>query len=362
MWTVIILLALALLVLSLVYLSGRVCALPLWQGLFRSARSARLAAVGLLLLLLAALWLWLGTVNTVVCFLHALGIWLLCDALALLLRLALGHPLPYDAVGAAAIVLTLAVLLIGWRNAHEVRRTEYRLDGERTLRIVGFSDAHIGAVFSGKELSRYVARINAESPDLVVIVGDFVDDDTKREDMLDACAALSALRPRLGSYYVFGNHDGGYYSSVHRGYGREELIAALEQNGVRVLEDESAALPGNIRLIGRQDAQHRNRMSAGQLCGGCADGEYTVLLDHQPTDYDNEQAAGVSLVLSGHTHGGQFIPIRPLIKALGHNDLLYGHEKRGDTDFIVSSGIADWALKFRTGCFSEYFVVDIGGK
>ena len=158
-------------------------------------------------------------------------------------------------------------------------------------------------------------------------------------------------------YFVFGNHDGGYYSS-RRGYGKEELRTCLRANGVKVLEDETVQLTGNVCLCGRRDARSERR-GAGELAASVEKGSYLIMVDHQPTDYAAEEAAGAALVFSGHTHGGQFIPIRSLIGKLGKNDRVYGHEKRGNTDFIVSSGLGDWALDFRTGCFSEYVVINI---
>lgn len=58
------------------------------------------------------------------------------------------------------------------------------------------------------------------------------------------------------------------------------------------------------------------------------------------------------------------IPLVQLMKLfhLGGNDAVYGLERRKNTDFIVTSGISDWALKFKTGCFSEYVIIEITGN
>jgi len=85
-------------------------------------------------------------------------------------------------------------------------------------------------------------------------------------------------------------------------------------------------------------------------------------MDHQPNDYNKQQEAGVDLVLSGHTHGGQLFPLNRSGEWLRANDKTYGLEKRGDTTFIVTSGISDWAVKFKTGCKSEIVVIDIRQK
>ena len=67
----------------------------------------------------------------------------------------------------------------------------------------------------------------------------------------------------------------------------------------------------------------------------------------------------MDLVLSGHTHGGQMIPVNPVGVWMGANDKTYGLEQRGNTNFIVTSGISCWEVKFKTGCKSEYVVIDI---
>jgi predicted MPP superfamily phosphohydrolase len=100
-------------------------------------------------------------------------------------------------------------------------------------------------------------------------------------------------------------------------------------------------------------------MTAEELLSSVDMDRYVILLDHQPYDFDAEAAAGADLVLCGHTHGGQFIPINHIGEWIGENALRYGHEKRQNTDFIVSSGISNWTFRFKTGCHSEIVVIDL---
>ena len=112
-------------------------------------------------------------------------------------------------------------------------------------------------------------------------------------------------------------------------------------------------------IIGRKDKSESGRLSASELTKDLDPGKYKIMLDHQPNDYEGEADSGVDLVLSGHTHGGQMLPVNRAGEWIKANDRTYGYEKRKDTEFIVSSGISSWAIKFKTGTKSEYVVINI---
>ena len=67
-------------------------------------------------------------------------------------------------------------------------------------------------------------------------------------------------------------------------------------------------------------------------------------------------------MLSGHTHGGQMLEINMVGALIGANDRTYGLETRDKTDFIVTSGISDWRIKFKTGTSSEYCIIEVVQK
>lgn len=268
------------------------------------------------------------------------------------------------------VILVVIYFSVGWFFAHHVYVTNYELNTEKSvgdLHIVQFADSHIGAVFHADKFTEYMDQIQAEDPDVVLITGDFVDDDTSREDMIGACEALSKLHPKYGTYFCFGNHDSGYYSEERRGWSKAELVQGLTENGVRILEDETALIADSFYIIGRadyskEDENRGGRMSMKELMTGLDPSKYTIVMDHQPHDYENQTAAGVDLVLSGHTHGGQLFPIGIIGEWMGANCKTYGQETRDDTNFLVTSGIGDWAIKFKTACIAEYVVIDIDGN
>ena len=263
------------------------------------------------------------------------------------------------------VLLTAIVMIFGYYSAYHVLETNYEIStskniGENNFRIVQVSDSHIGTTMDGKKFGEYMKKINELNPDILVITGDFVDDNTSYEDMIEAANGLSNVKTKHGIYFVFGNHDKGYYNN--RNYTEIDIRNALTDNDVKILEDNCADITSNIALIGRQDAGVENRAFAQDLTKNLDKNRYLIMLDHQPNDYENEKASEVDLVLSGHTHGGQLIPLGPLSILLGANDKTYGMEKRDNTTFIVNSGISDWAMKFRTGAISEYVVIDIKSR
>lgn len=264
--------------------------------------------------------------------------------------------------GTMALILCALYLGIGWFNAHHVRETHYTFTtgkdlGGEPLRIVEIADSHLGITLDGESFGRQIERVQQTEPDIVLIVGDFVDDDTLKADMLEACEALGTLKTRYGVYFVFGNHDKGYYQ--YRDFTSAELRTALAENNVTILEDEVTLVEDRFYVIGRQDCTAQGRAEASSLTEPLDDSKYQILLDHQPNDYAGEAASGADLVLSGHTHGGHIFPAGQIGLLMHANDRIYGTEQRGSTCFVVTSGISGWAIPFKTGTFSEYVVIDI---
>ncbi len=313
----------------------------------------------------------MSLVNCVIILIHLLLFKLLFDIVGLFVKKARKKKNPEGTgsgfywQGWGAFGLCFIYLAIGYFLCNHVFVTTYDIETDKAvgdLKIVMFADSHIGATFDGDGLKEQIDRINAENPDLVLLVGDFVDDGTDKENMLKACEALSTVKATYGLWYVYGNHDKGYYGASKRGYSPSTLEYNMLLSKVHVLEDKVREVGDNIVIVGRADASNRGRMSIETLTKDIDPDKYVIVLDHQPTDYENEANSVADLVLSGHTHGGQMLPFTFFQQSFGGNNRAYGHERRNNTDFIVTSGIADWELKFKTGTKSEYVVINVKGK
>ena len=345
------------------YLSGKIGK----AGIFANIQNHTLARVLCLLSVVAVaviLVLIFDVTNMIIIIMHVAAFLLFGDLAGYIIRKAGNASIRQQTVDIAALVICVIYLVIGWVLMHGMWQTYYSLATDKDtggIRIAHIADSHIGTGFSGKGFGERLEKIQETDPDILVITGDFVDDSTQKQDMLDACEALSKFKTKYGIYYCLGNHDFGYYANSRRGYSGEDLLQALKDSGVIVLQDESVLVDDRFYVIGRRDAGYgvADRMSMADLIADLDKDRYMIVLDHQPIDYEAEEASGVDLVLSGHTHGGQLFPleyIQPLVSA---NDNVRGYERHGGTDFIVTDGISDWAIYFRTGCRSEYNLIDV---
>lgn len=264
-----------------------------------------------------------------------------------------------------AILITTIYLGIGCYLDYHIFETKYEVISNKDIgvdkfRIIQLADSHIGATFDGKGFAKYIEKIGKIESDIIVITGDFVDDDTSLEDMIISCNALGKINPKYGVYFIYGNHDKGYFD--YRNFKDKELREELVKNNVIILEDDVIDLTDKIYLIGRLDKRFSDRATISMLTKNLDKSKYIIDLNHQPNDYKNEEAASVDLVLSGHTHGGQLFPLGYIGLLIGANDRFYGIEKRENTTFIVNTGLSDWAIDFKTGTKSEYVIVDIVNK
>lgn len=311
-------------------------------------------------LLLFIIGLFIDTVNAIVVDLHLIIIILLTKLLFLIIKKITKKEINEYIVLGIGVLLTTILMVNAYYLAYHVVETDYTVYTTKDVdnfRIVQVSDSHLGTTMDGKKFTKYMENINKLEPDIVVFTGDFVDDGSSYEDMVEGAKGLGKLKTKYGVYFIYGNHDKGYYNN--RSYKDEDIRKELKDNNVTILEDTSVEIGDNIILIGRKDKEDKNRMSIQDLTEDLDKSKYIISLNHQPNDYKNESEADIDLVLCGHTHGGQLFPLGEFGVLLGANDSFKGLEKRKNTTFIVNTGISDWAIKFKTGTITEYTVIDI---
>ncbi len=254
---------------------------------------------------------------------------------------------------AVALLVPALVVAVGIVNYRHLRVREYTVEVPRraasvdSLTLVFAADLHIGPVTDRGFPARFVDKVNAAAPDLVLIGGDILEGDRSDEDTAEFEAQFRRLRPRFGIYAAPGNHEG------HRGRGNEVFARA----GIRMLEDEVARIDAAVLLAGRKDEHSRGRKTVADLLRDAPGDLPVVLLDHRPTDLDNISRAGVDLSLSGHTHHGQLFPVNWLTGL--EYEVSWGHIRKGRTEVFVTSGAQNWGPPVRTVGYSEILLIHV---
>ena len=179
--------------------------------------------------------------------------------------------------------------------------------------IAQISDIHVGPTIKRGYLDAIVRAVNRLGADMVAVTGDLVDGSVQR--LASHVAPIGRMTSRHGTFFVTGNHE--YYS------GAPAWIAELRRLGLRVLLNEHVVLShdaASVVVAGVTDfsahhfgVQHRSDPKVA-LAGAPADAAVRVLLAHQPRSAAAAEAAGFDLQLSGHTHGGQFLPWNWLVR------------------------------------------------
>lgn len=219
---------------------------------------------------------------------------------------------------------------------------------ERPLRVAHLTDLHVGLVTPMRVQLDAVAITNREKPDLVVITGDFVcHSHAYLEDLTEVLSAIEAP-----TFAVLGNHD--YWA------GAAGVRRALKSAGVELLSNANTLVDfggQRLQIVGLDDAYtgHADRRLALR---GLRSDLPTLGLSHIAEEADALWAAGVPLVLSGHTHGGQMTVARlhelTLGRIGGHRYVhgLYGQRAlaAGPVGAVyVGAGIGAAVLPFRVG-------------
>jgi len=217
----------------------------------------------------------------------------------------------------------------------------------KEIRIVAISDIHLGVSIDKKRLQQYVAMVNAQNPDLVLIVGDLIDRSIKPVVAQKMDEELRQIQAPLGVFGVFGNHE--YY-----GESDHHISDFYRKSNIRLLRDTSVLISNDFYLAGRDDKHNPHRKNLEDILVINSD-KPVLLLDHQPYHLEDAERNKVDLQISGHTHNGQFFPANLIVKSIF--ELGYGYLKKGNTNYYVSSGLGLWGPQFRVGSQSELVVI-----
>ena len=194
----------------------------------------------------------------------------------------------------------------------DISRVELKLDRpphQSPLRLLHLSDLHAGQYVSLGYIAKAIRAGLDLAPDLICVTGDFV---TGQYDQLDRYAELlSALPKQAPTFACLGNHDGGDWSANHGGYSTmREVAGLLKSSRVELLDNTTRSLTlrdWHLQLTGTSDlwaddAEPRQAFAHAEP----SPDSVKILLAHNPDTKGRVHSCAWDLMLSGHTHGGQF--------------------------------------------------------
>ena len=322
---------------------------------------------------------WLG-VNTTITLLVLLPVatsqvisrWLLRDAKARFARgsryvadLILGISpivllilLPFELIVAAEmlapaiaaqllLILVVAITCLGVAFAMipSVKTVSFDARGlDKPLRFVQITDVHIGSR-SSRFLEHVLDRVNRLEPEFLCITGDFIDasgvTESELESLRDVCCPV---------YFTTGNHE--RYEDL------ADILIRLESLGVQVLRTQDVRPRTDVQVLGIDDRDQRNQVEQ-ELSKLEVDRKvFSILMYHRPDGLEAAEAAGVRLMISGHTHNGQIFPFNLIVNRVFER--IVGLYEFGSARLYVSSGTGTWGPVLRIGTRSEITLFEVG--
>jgi predicted MPP superfamily phosphohydrolase len=279
----------------------------------------------------------------------------LCRIAAFVLSLTMPHAAAATRpwIGTVLFGSAMLVSLYGFINAQHirVRHTPVTLPNlpaawrGRTALLI--TDLHLGNINQSGFSRRIAAIARRLNPSIIFLAGDLFDGSKADPERL--AAPLFDLAPPFGSYFCGGNHedfgDAAGFTSV------------LKRGGIRVLHNERV-LVDDLQVIGVSyaDSSYPVHLRAFLESLHLDSGPASVLLNHVPHRLPIVEQTGISLQLSGHTHGGQIFPFT-LFARWAYGEFTYGLQRFGKLQVLTSSGAGTWGPPMRVGTHAEVVLI-----
>jgi predicted MPP superfamily phosphohydrolase len=220
--------------------------------------------------------------------------------------------------------------------------------------LIAMSDLHLGSQLDRKWLEKRIAQVQQQHPDLVLLLGDtFEGHGVSQDELLPTLRSLSAP---LGVFVVPGNHE--FHGNDNTG------LVYIESAGFQLLLNRWVEIRPGLIISGIEDLtnNHRKGSNSDPLSTALANRPpgATILLSHTPWQVERAANAGVGLMLSGHTHGGQIWPFGYLVQR--SYPFLKGMYEMAGMTAIVSRGTGTWGPRMRLWRPGEILRVTLHGN
>lgn len=251
--------------------------------------------------------------------------------------------------GVALLVTAYGVVNARWTRVRRIKVALPNLPEAWRGRVAGLiSDVHLGPVNGRAFLRRVVAKLGTLKPDIVFLTGDLYDGTAI--DAEGEASPLKNLSAPLGAYFVTGNHEEFTDSSRY--------LQAVRSAGVRVLQNEKVVIDG-LQVIGVPDHASANAHRFQSILQSLAlDRERpSIFLSHTPHALSIAEQSGISLQLSGHTHGGQIFPFTWFTRRI-FGAYTYGLQRFGQMLVYTTTGVGTWGPPLRVGTQPEIVLIE----
>jgi predicted MPP superfamily phosphohydrolase len=279
---------------------------------------------------------WLGTLNYL--FFAACAAWIVAGASTLAGLHGQRRHIAIALFGLALLTSLYGVVNAAWTRVTRITIRIANLPAAWHGRVAALvSDLHLGHVRNYSFVKRIVRMLAGLRPEIVFIDGDLYDGTKADIDRL--AQPWSQLRPPLGIYFTTGNHE--------EFFDRTKYIDAVTRAGIRVLNNEKIIVDG-LQIVGMHYRESANPQLFRSILRQAAldPRRASVLLTHAPDRPAIAEEEGVSLQLSGHTHGGQFLPYT-WIASRAYGRFVHGLNRLGKMLVFTTWGAGTWGPPLR---------------
>lgn len=273
----------------------------------------------------------------------------------IMLNLYFNFQIPVTMVSGVLMSLVFITVCYGIWNSNNPRIVKWEINNETLSgdwsgkKIVIISDVHLGMIRREKFIKKIISKINDEKPDIVFIAGDLIDGPSF--PYAKWLNNISLSKPTFGNIYVEGNHE--KYNQEY-----DVFKSAIPESLINLTDKK--IIINNTQIIGldyKQEESEENITSKLDLLKYNKDQPSIVIL-HDPKNVPILSKEGVSLVISGHTHGGQLFPFTTLVNYM-YKKYTHGATKTEKTNSVTSYGVGSSITPMRIGTVPEIVVLTI---
>lgn len=262
------------------------------------------------------------------------------------------------------VLFVLVIMSYGTWNAWSPRVVPYDVEINKAsgsldqIKVAMVSDIHLGITVGPVHLEKLVRLMEEMRPDLILLVGDTIDNSITPLENDEIVEFLGRLEAPYGVYGVVGNHE--HYSGEV-----DKFVSLMESSGITILRDSHVKIKDAFYLVGREDyavtqVEGLPRKKVEEVLADIDHSLPILVMDHQPRNFAEAEAAGVDLLLSGHSHRGQLFPLNFITSKIYEQD--WGYLKKDRLQVLVSSGFSPWGPPVRLGSRSEIVEINIKFK